>query len=62
MNGAASGTRGSPPPCGGELERGVNPTLGIRGIPPSLTLPRKGRGNSHACAEVFAINSLGVRA
>ncbi len=60
MNGASSGMAGSLPPCGGEVERGVNPTLGIRGIPPAL--PHKGGGNSPACATVFAINSSGVRA
>ncbi|VIO65655.1 Error-prone DNA polymerase [Bradyrhizobium ivorense] len=36
---------GSPPPCGGELERGVSHDHRPCGLPLSLTLPRKGGGN-----------------
>ncbi|QOZ28962.1 hypothetical protein XH93_39470 [Bradyrhizobium sp. CCBAU 51753] len=36
---------GSLPPCGGELERGVSHKHRPRGLPLSLTLPRKGGGN-----------------
>jgi hypothetical protein len=33
------------PPCGGEVERGVT-SSDVSGLPPSLTLPRKGGGNA----------------
>ena len=45
-----AGKVGSLPPCGGELERGVSPGFGARGLPPSLTLPHKGGGNESASA------------
>ncbi|MTV14420.1 MULTISPECIES: error-prone DNA polymerase [Bradyrhizobium] len=37
--------KGSLPPCGGELERGVSHDHRPCGLPLSLTLPRKGGGN-----------------
>src|SRR3984893_1390667 len=46
------------PPCGGELERGVPQPLESRsGLPPSLTLPRKGGGKRERCA---VRNDVGV--
>jgi error-prone DNA polymerase len=48
----ATGTIGSLPPCGGEVERGVNPLLRARVSPPSLTLPRKGGGDDVARSSI----------
>jgi hypothetical protein len=33
------------PLCGGEVEKGGITDFGVCGLPPSLTLPHKGRGN-----------------
>jgi hypothetical protein len=51
MQGSAARTVGSLPPCGGEVERGVGHDLGVRGLPPSLTLPRRGGGNGEVVAD-----------
>jgi hypothetical protein len=47
-----AGKVGSLPPCGGELERGISPGLGARGLPLSLTLPHKGGGNARLLAAI----------
>jgi hypothetical protein len=39
------------------VERGVNPGLGVRGLPPSLALPHKGGGNAAVFAERLVIRS-----
>jgi len=39
----------SPPPCGEGLGVGVSPIHYLCGLPPSLTLPRKGGGKTTTC-------------
>lgn len=53
-------TVSSLPPCGEELEKGVSPGFSARGLPPFLTLPRKGGGDAVVFAEGFSIQSGGV--
>src|SRR5258708_38621463 len=69
MHKGAVAAAGSLPPCGGEVERGVNPNRSARGLSPSLTLeselrssrPHKGGGNRHAHGAALRQNGGGIQ-